>query len=102
MVCYFVGQLRTSGWGWYKEYKATTEEIVAKYGGKYLIKGGKSQRLEGDRALPSAFVVIEFPDETSAKGFYEDPDYAPMIELRQSSGVETESAIVEGWVEAES
>ena len=102
MAVYFLGQLRTDGWGWYKEYKATTEKIVEKYGGKYLIKGGQSHLLEGDRELPSAFVVIEFPDAKSARGFYEDPDYAPMIELRKSSGVETESAIVDGFAEAAS
>ncbi len=99
MTVYFLGELQTKGWGWYKEYKNTSEPLVKKHGGKYLIKGGKSHKLEGERALPSAFVLLEFPDEESARGFYNDPEYAPMIKLRQTSDVKTDVAIIDGFDE---
>lgn len=99
MVVYFLGELQTNGWGWYKEYKKTSEPLVKKHGGKYLIKGGKSHKLEGAGALPSAYVLLEFPDEESARGFYNDPDYAPMIKLRQMSEVETDVVIIDGFNE---
>ncbi len=99
MVVYFLGELQTSGWDWYREYKETSEPLVKKHGGKYLIKGGKSAKLEGAGELPSAYVLLEFPDEESARGFYNDPDYAPMIKLRQASGVETDVVIIDGFEE---
>ena len=99
MVVYFLGELQTSGWDWYREYKETSEPLVKKHGGKYLIKGGKSAKLEGTGELPSAYVLLEFPDEESARGFYNDPDYAPMIKLRQSSGVESDVVIIDGFEE---
>ena len=96
MAVYFLGELETSSWAWYRAYRRNSEPLVEKHGGRYLIKGGESERLEGGKGLPSAFVLIEFPDVESAKGFYNDPEYAPMIKLRQASGVQTDVCIIRG------
>ena len=94
MTAYVVGKLRVRNWDWYKQYRAVTEPLVAKYGGKYIIKGGDPESLEGDGA--HALVVIEFSDRQEARQWYEDSEYAAMIELRKSSGVETDLLLVDG------
>jgi uncharacterized protein (DUF1330 family) len=79
---------------WLEKYRATVPSIVAN-GGKYLVRGGKMELLEGTGSLPSSFVVIEFPTMNDARTFYGDPDYAPFIKLRQG-GSDLEFVLVEG------
>lgn len=97
MAAYILGKLKVSNWNWYREYRDTTEPLVEKYGGKYLIKGGASEKLEGGVPVPSAFVLIEFPDQKSAQDWYQCDEYAEMIKLRATSGVETELFLVDGF-----
>ena len=52
MSVYLIGFLRAKDWKWYREYRATSEPLVAKHGGRYLIKGGPLSWLEGDAAPP--------------------------------------------------
>ena len=69
--------------------------LVRKHGGKVLAGFGNTmEHLEGD-ALPSALVIIEFPSLEHAKAWYNDPEYAPMITLRQTSSV-TDMLVIEG------
>jgi uncharacterized protein (DUF1330 family) len=60
--------------------KATIE----KFGGRFLARGGKHECLEGTWA-PTRLVLLEFPDMSALKRWYASPDYAPLIELRQSA-----------------
>lgn len=96
MRAYLFGKLVVQNWDWYKQYRSVAEPLVAKHGGTYLVKGGASEILEGEAPAPDAFVLIEFPSIVEARSFYADPDYAPMIELRRTSGVTCELAIIEG------
>lgn len=57
--------------------------MVAKHGGKYLVRGRAKEWLEGTGQLPSGIVVLEFPSMAQAKAWYNDPAYAPLIKLRQ-------------------
>lgn len=52
-------------------------------------------RLEGDGDLPDAIVVLEFPSMEQAQAWYNDPEYAPMIKLRQS-GSDLDFVLVDG------
>lgn len=101
MPAYIIGKLFVENWDWYREYKKTTEALVEKHGGRYLIKGGESEKLEGDAPLPHAQVLIEFPDCDSARNWYQDPAYSSMIELRNKSGVTTDLMLVEGFAQIE-
>lgn len=94
MAVYVIGQLRVKNWDWYREYRSVTEPLVVSYGGKYLVKEVSPEPLEGD-GKPDAVVVIEFPSREKAQQWYQDQNYAPMIELRRKSGVETNLVIVD-------
>ena len=76
------------------EYRKRNTDAVAKHGGRFVVRGGRQEILEGDYA-PLRVVVIEFPDLDAARGWYESDDYAPLRELRRSAS-ETDICVVEG------
>lgn len=84
MSAYIVVNLDVTDPSWIEDYRPTTSAVVAKHGGRYLASGGEMEALEGNPTLPSAMVILEFPDMVSARAMYNDPEYAPMIALRQS------------------
>ena len=95
MAAYVVGRLQMKDPSWLEKYRATVPSIIAKHGGKYLARGGKMEKLEGSEALPSTYVILEFPTMAEAKAFHADPEYAPFIKLRQA-GSDLEMVVVEG------
>ena len=56
MAAYVVGRLQMRDPSWIEKYRATVPSIVAKHGGKYLVRGGKMETLEGKAPLPTSFV----------------------------------------------
>jgi len=80
---------------WLEQYRAKVPALVAKHGGRYLMRGGAMETLEGNAPLPSVMVVLEFPSMEKARAFYRDPEYAPLIKLRQG-GSDLDLVLVEG------
>ena len=70
--------------------------MVAEHGGSYLVKGGRTEILEGDDEKGDARVVIAFPNRQSLMNWYRDPRYQSMIALRKRSGVVTDLVVVDG------
>ncbi len=95
MPAYAIGRLEMRDPSWLQEYGPQTAALIAKHGGRYLVRGGAMERLEGAGPLPSAMVVIESPSLEHAKAWYNDPEYAPLIKLRQS-GSSLDFILVEG------
>jgi len=95
MPAYAIGRLKTSDWSWLPDYRPTTAALIEKHGGRYLVSGGVLEQLEGNAAVPDALVVLEFPSLARARAWYEDPEYGPMIELRQRH-CELDFLLVEG------
>ena len=95
MAAYAIGRLEMRDPSWLQEYGPKTTALVAKHGGKYLVRGGAMERLEGIGQLPSVMVVLEFPSMAQAKAWYHDPEYAPLIKLRQT-GSDLDFILVEG------
>jgi uncharacterized protein (DUF1330 family) len=65
----------------YAAYVKVAPDIVSKYGGRYLARGGRSLTLEGPPAR-SRVVVLEFPSFDAARQFYDSPEYAEARKLR--------------------
>jgi uncharacterized protein (DUF1330 family) len=95
MAAYVIGRVQVRNSDWVAEYGPKTAALVEKHGGKFLVRRGKMERLEGKQELPNVVVVIEFPSAERAKAWYNDPDYAPMIKLRQT-GADAELMVVDG------
>lgn len=78
----------------YAEYANRTPSIVAKYGGKYLARGGRSLTLEGPAAR-SRVVVLEFASLEQAQAFYNSPEYVSARQLRAGAAT-AQFVLVEG------
>ena len=76
------------------EYRRGNTDSVARHGGRFVVRGGAMDLLEGDWDT-RRIVVIEFPDMAAAHGWYESEDYAPLKALRQSAS-DTNIILVEG------
>jgi uncharacterized protein (DUF1330 family) len=68
----------------FAEYRKQVPATVEKYGGRFLVRGGAHEVLEGD-CRPTRIVVLEFPDMARAKAWYNSPEYAPLLKLRLSA-----------------
>jgi uncharacterized protein (DUF1330 family) len=68
----------------YAEYAKVAPGIVAKYGGRYLARGGRTVLLEGPPAR-SRVVVLEFPSVEAAEQFYRSPEYTAARKLREGA-----------------
>ncbi len=95
MPAYLVGGVDVSDPAWVAEYGPKVEALVEKHGGRYLVRGGEMDVVEGTTPTSRVMVVIEFPSLENARAWYNDPDYAPLIKLRQT-GSESEIVLVDG------
>ncbi|MGB8325210.1 MAG: DUF1330 domain-containing protein [Candidatus Acidiferrum sp.] len=66
----------------YEEYKNKVPALIRKYGGEYLVRGGKCVVMEGGWN-PARLVLLKFPDLASAQAFFLDPEYQPLKAVRQ-------------------
>ena len=66
----------------YEEYKRLSSEAAEKYHGRWVVRGGSVDVLEGEWE-PRRLVVIEFEDEETARRWYDSPEYARAREVRQ-------------------
>ena len=94
MKAYVVAHIETKNIKNMKKYREKVFSIVEKYGGKYLVRGGEMESLEGN-FFQHRLVIIEFPNMKFAKNFYESEQYAPLLQLRLASGI-SNLAIVKG------
>jgi uncharacterized protein (DUF1330 family) len=70
----------------YEAYKQPAAASIAQYGGKYLVRGGKHEVLEGSWH-PTRLVVLEFPSVEAAKRWYESEEYRKVMPIRHRHAV---------------
>jgi uncharacterized protein (DUF1330 family) len=63
-----------------ERYRTLAEATIKQYGGRYLVRGGEWESLEGEWALERT-IVVEFPSWERAKEWYRSPEYATALEL---------------------
>ena len=79
----------------YKDYMQLTPAAIAAYDGKFIVRGGKTESLEGDWN-PQRIVVLEFPSVERAKQWWNSEEYAPAKKIRQATS-STKMIVVEGY-----
>lgn len=94
MTAYFIVNLEVTSPRAFTEYSKKAPEIVSSYGGKYLVRGGEAELLEG-AWQPKKVVILEFPSMARARKFYHSEDYKPLLALRAGS-THSEVVLVEG------
>ncbi len=68
----------------YEEYRSQVMPTVTKHGGRFIVRGGAVETLEGSWK-PGRFVIIEFPSMDALKRWYNSPEYDRLKKIRQRS-----------------
>ena len=82
MAAYLWGNITVTDPALYDGYRQQVPALIARHGGRYRVRGGACEVLEGD-ASAERIVLIEFDDMNRLKTFYTSPEYRSLIALRQ-------------------
>ncbi|MBB3235647.1 DUF1330 domain-containing protein [Phyllobacterium endophyticum] len=82
MAAYLIADVDVHNTAAFEEYRRDVPATEARYGGRYLGRGGATKVLEGDWE-PHRLVIIEFPDMQSLMAWYESPEYARLKAIRE-------------------
>jgi len=86
MAGYVIAEVQVTDPERYEEYRRQVEGTIAAYGGKYLVRGGNAEALEG-AAPRGRLVIVEFESYEQAKAWYDSSEYAGPKALRQDTSV---------------
>jgi uncharacterized protein (DUF1330 family) len=78
----------------YEDYKKLTPASIHSHEGKFLVRGGKTETIEGDWA-PGRFVILEFPSIEKAREWYRSEGYTQAKSIRQRAA-HTQMILAEG------
>ena len=84
MAAYVIAIIDITNADAYQEYARQVPAIIAKYGGRYLMRGGKMELREGEWPGQRT-VILEFPSLARAREWYDSPEYRPVREIRQAN-----------------
>jgi uncharacterized protein (DUF1330 family) len=91
---YWIGRVDVNNEEGYKPYAAANAAIFKKFGGRFVVRGGKFECPEGHSRTRN--VVIEFPDYATAVACYASPEYQANMKIRQANAI-ADMIIVEGY-----
>jgi uncharacterized protein (DUF1330 family) len=94
MAAYVIAEVTITDPPGYDAYRQMVPATVAKYGGKFVVRGGQLEMLEGNWA-PKRLVVIEFENAERAKQWWASEDYREAKALRQRTA-QTNMIVIEG------
>ena len=84
MPAYLISQIEVYDPKGYEEYRKLVGASLAKYGGKFVARGGRIDVLEGDWK-PKRVVICEFESVERARQWYESPEYRLAMDIRQKT-----------------
>lgn len=84
MPAYWIVRMNVTAPEAYEEYKKRTPSALAKYDGRFLVRGGRTQTLEGEEGY-ARVVVIEFPSYEQAVKCYHSPEYQEAKRFREGA-----------------
>jgi len=94
MAAYVIVDVTVNDPDRYAEYKPLAASTVEAFGGRYIVRGGATETLEGTWS-PGRVVILEFPTSRRAREWWRSAAYRPAKEIRHSSA-RTEMILVEG------
>lgn len=95
MAAYAIVDVHVSDPERFKEYTREVPRTLAPYRGRFLVRGGVHETVEGDHR-PERIVVLEFPDLDAAKGWYASSAYQNILPVRVQSSRASFFTFVEG------
>jgi uncharacterized protein (DUF1330 family) len=94
MAAYVVVEVEVLDAERYETYKPMVPPSLAAYGGRFIVRGGAAETLEGSWS-PKRLVILEFPSVERAKAWWGSSEYAEAKALRQATA-RTQMIVVEG------
>jgi uncharacterized protein (DUF1330 family) len=94
MPAYIISDVTVKDREAYEAYRRRAAPSIARYGGRYLARGGAIESLEGNWT-PHIIVIVEFPDLESARTWYRSPEYAATLAFRDA-GLSRNLVLVDG------
>jgi len=84
MKAYLVAEVKITDQAAYESYKKDVPASLVPFGGRFLVRGGKMETLEG-AWTPQRLIILEFPDMAKLREWYDSSEYRPLLELRKRS-----------------
>jgi uncharacterized protein (DUF1330 family) len=78
MAAYVISDVELHDAGLVERYRALAQASIARYGGRYIVRGGAVEPMEGDWE-PKYLVIVEFPDMDRARQWYRSEAYAEAL-----------------------
>ena len=83
---YVIAQLKIINPESYKEYIEKVTDVIEKFGGEYLARGGEHQVFEGEDNFPR-IIILKFPSYEKALEWYNSEEYKPIKDIRLKNSV---------------
>lgn len=84
MAAYVITNVTVHDAEGYKEYARGTPDSIARFGGRFLVRGGALEVREGEWEV-ERLVVVEFPDMARARAWYESEEYQRLKAIREAT-----------------
>ena len=84
MPAYLIAEIAVTDAEAYKAYTSRVPDLIAKAGGRYLVRGGKTAAVEGG-PVAGRIVVLEFQNFAAAEAFYHSQDYQAILAFRTNA-----------------
>jgi uncharacterized protein (DUF1330 family) len=81
MAVYFIVDVKVDDPQTYAEYSKLVGPILERYQGKFLVRGGRTETIEGDWQ-PQRLVIVEFADAEHFRSWYDSPEYSEVRAIR--------------------
>lgn len=91
---YLIVRVEVSDPEGYKRYVEESTHAVQKFGGRFLVRGGKHEVMEGQGM--SRNVILEFKDADTARAYYNSPEYQS-ARAHRIGGADFNMTLVEGF-----
>ena len=85
MPAYVISEVRILDEDLIHNYRDRAAASIEKYGGRYLVRSGAVELVEGERDRDRQFIIVEFPDMAKAREWYRSPEYAAALEFRYAA-----------------
>ena len=98
MAAYVISEVEVRDDNSIESYRRLAAQSIAQYGGRYRVRGGAAELVEGRPPLKT-FVIVEFSSMVRAREWYASAEYAEALKVRQTA-LERRLIFVEGLPQA--
>jgi len=95
MAAYVISEVEPRDAALMERYRPLAAESIARHGGRYIVRGGAADLVEGGPPVKT-LVIVEFPDMARARAWYGSADYADALAIRRGGALERRLVFVEG------